>query len=185
MSTQALHERYGDVDPLVEAFAAFFENYGVRRTIAIVWTYVFLSPVPLGQRELGILTGLSTGMVSTALQQLETWEAVHVSRVEGSRRLHYEAESDLLPILRRVMRERDVAAVSSLRDAIDASRDSYRAPLGADRIKARLDAVHKAADTYITLFHAIEGVARLPSLVPRVLAALRALDRFRPAPSDA
>ncbi|MCB9680501.1 MAG: hypothetical protein H6733_03445 [Alphaproteobacteria bacterium] len=168
-------------EALVDAFVAFFETFGVKPTVGRVWATLYLSPVPLGQDELRALTGLSMGMVSQALSELDGLDAVTVVRVPGSRRLHYEPQPHLLRSLRRLLVRRDLAAIRALREVVRRAAPVYRPPVSRDVIAARFAALEQVADLYEAVFAVLEGVARMPSLVPGALAALRRTQRLSPS----
>ncbi len=110
------------VRELVEQFGEFFQAFGFKRNIGRVWATLYLSPRPLEQTELCALLGLSAGLISTALRELERTGAVRVTSAPGSRRAHYEAERRLLRTVATILTRRDLEAVLALRDAVVRTR---------------------------------------------------------------
>jgi len=102
------------LDEMTEAMGRYFEGFGFRRHLGRLWMTLYLSLEPMTQRQLQERLGLSAGMVSTLLRELSDWNAVHVRTLPSSRQTWYQAETDLLAYVARILRRRDMTHVQEL-----------------------------------------------------------------------
>lgn len=162
---------------LVEAFGVFFERFGIKRNVGRIWGVLYVSPAPLSQAEICALIGLSTGLVSTALKELEHWGAVNVVVVRGSRSTHYDAEENLLRIVSNILHKRELETVRTLREVTRRTRLNYR-PVGyASRFERRLKAVETLCELYEGLTSMIRRMVRFPNV--SIPAAIRLVENSR------
>jgi DNA-binding transcriptional regulator GbsR (MarR family) len=163
-------------DELVEQFGAFFEVFGIKRNVGRIWSTLFLASLPLSQTELSRRTGLSAGMVSESLRELDHWGAVRVVPAPGERSSRYEAEESLLSIVATILRKRELEAVRNLREAIR-KRRAEGARFDNERISRRLAAVEEATELYEALTAMIGRLARLSGT--SVTTATKVVNRMR------
>jgi DNA-binding transcriptional regulator GbsR (MarR family) len=102
------------LDEMIEAMGGFFEGFGFKRHVGRLWMTLYLSLEPMTQSQLQKRLGLSAGMVSTLLRELSSWNAVHVRTLPSSRQTWYQAETDLLAYVARILRRRDLNHVQEL-----------------------------------------------------------------------
>lgn len=102
------------LDGMVEGMGRFFEGFGFKRHVGRLWMTLYLSLEPMTQSQLQKRLGLSAGMVSTLLRELSAWNAVHVRTLPSSRQTWYQAETDLLAYVARILRRRDLSHVQEL-----------------------------------------------------------------------
>ena len=166
----AQHPVIPELLDLVETFGLFFERFGIKRNVGRIWGVLYVSPAPLSQAEICGLIGLSTGLVSTALKELEQWGAVKVVVVRGSRSTHYDTEENLIRIVSTILHKRELETVRRLREVTRRTRLAYR-PVGyAARFERRLKAVETMCDLYEGLTSMIHRMVRFPSLsIPAVV----------------
>lgn len=168
------------LDRLVDAFTAFFETLGLRPSTAKVWAVVYLAPAPIGQDEIRKLTGLSLGMVSDALRELDGFDALAIEPVPGSRRRHYTPHGDLLGTVRRALRRRDEDALGRLRAAVRETRDAYTPALGAALLDQRLAGLEQATALHSALLDLVDRVSAWTGSAAATF--LPALERPTPRP---
>jgi DNA-binding transcriptional regulator GbsR (MarR family) len=116
---------------VADAVGALMELWGFRRQLGRIWAVLFLSERPLAAPELCQRLGISTGLLSMSLQELRRWEVVRGVAVAGDRKEHYQAETSVWRMVRRVLAEREKRAVeeallvfeAALADARGALRD--------------------------------------------------------------
>jgi HTH-type transcriptional regulator, glycine betaine synthesis regulator len=151
------------VTELVEVMGRFFEGFGFRRHLGRVWMTLYLSPEPMTQSHLQQELGLSAGMVSTLLRELGSWNAVRTRSLPASRQVWYEAETDLLAYVTRIIKRRDLPHVQQLDREIGriVARLEQRDDAEARRLLRRLQPVRDLAVLYETLstlvVHLAEG----------------------------
>ena len=107
-----------------DAIGHIIEFWGFKRNMGRVWTVLYLSDRPLSAHDLRFRLQLSSGAVSMTLKDLARWGTVRKVWIQGTRRDHFTAESDLWKMLSRVFRERELAevheVVARLEEALEA-----------------------------------------------------------------
>ena len=81
-------------------------HWGVNRSVSQVHALLYLSEDPLTADAIVEALGLARSNVSTALKELQGYGIVRRVHVEGDRRDHFVAESDLWEMLTRIVAER-------------------------------------------------------------------------------
>jgi DNA-binding transcriptional regulator GbsR (MarR family) len=81
-------------------------QWGVNRSVAQIHALLYLSDRPLPADEIVELLTLARSNVSTALKELQGYGIVRRVHVEGDRRDHFTAETDLWDMLMRIVAER-------------------------------------------------------------------------------
>lgn len=90
--------------------------WNFKPSMGRVWTVLYFSPVPLCADEIAARAELSAGSVSMTLHELLQWKVVRKAWLRGSRKRHFEAETDVLGMVTRVFRERELRMID---DAVD------------------------------------------------------------------
>jgi DNA-binding transcriptional regulator GbsR (MarR family) len=81
-------------------------HWGVNRSVSQVHAMLYLSDRPLTADALVEGLGLARSNVSTALKELQGYAIIRRVHVEGDRRDHFTAETDLWEMLMRIAAER-------------------------------------------------------------------------------
>jgi DNA-binding transcriptional regulator GbsR (MarR family) len=81
-------------------------HWGVSRSVAQVHALLYLSESPLTAEDIVEMLALARSNVSTALKELQAYSIVRRVHVEGDRRDHFTAETDLWEMLLRIVAER-------------------------------------------------------------------------------
>ena len=81
-------------------------QWGVNRSVSQIHALLYLSDTPLTAEAIVDTLGLARSNVSTALKELQGYSIVRRVHVEGDRRDHFVAESDLWEMLMRIVAER-------------------------------------------------------------------------------
>jgi DNA-binding transcriptional regulator GbsR (MarR family) len=81
-------------------------QWGVNRSVSQIHALLYLSDVPLTAETIVEALGLARSNVSTALKELQGYSIVRRVHVEGDRRDHFVAETDLWEMLMRIAAER-------------------------------------------------------------------------------
>ena len=116
---QTLRQARGLVAEAVGEVMAF---WNFKPSMGRVWTTLYLSPRPLTSAELVEETGLSVGSVSMTLSELQEWGVVRHAGRTGGRRC-FEAETDVVKMVTRVFRERELGLI---RDTVDKLEQAIR-----------------------------------------------------------
>ena len=81
-------------------------QWGVNRSVAQIHALLYLSDRPVHAEEIVDQLRLARSNVSTALKELQGYGIVRRVHVEGDRRDHFVAETDLWEMLMRIAAER-------------------------------------------------------------------------------
>jgi HTH-type transcriptional regulator, glycine betaine synthesis regulator len=104
---------------IADTVGRLIEFWGFKRPMGRIWTLLYLSPEPLGAAELGDQLKMSAGAVSMTLGELLKWGVVKKTWRPGERRDFYEAETAVWKLVQRVLRERELALVREVGEALD------------------------------------------------------------------
>jgi DNA-binding transcriptional regulator GbsR (MarR family) len=81
-------------------------QWGVNRSVSQIHALLYLSNRPLHADEIVETLGLARSNVSTGLKELQGYGIVRRVHMEGDRRDHFTAETDLWDMLMRIVAER-------------------------------------------------------------------------------
>src|SRR5688572_30210744 len=88
------------------------EFWGFRRPLGQIWTWLYFSETPQSATQLQEALGLSSGTISTSLKELRHWGAVRSITRPGKNADVFTVESEILSVLLKVLRERELEMVS-------------------------------------------------------------------------
>ncbi len=119
------------------------DQWGVNRSVAQIHALLFLSENPITAEEIAETLGLARSNVSNSLKELQGWSLVRRVHVLGDRRDHFEAEADMLEMVRRIALGRKAReidpALAVLRSCVaDAAREPKVSPVARKRLGAML-----------------------------------------------
>lgn len=97
----------------------FIAWWGFRAIHGRVWTLLALLDRPLSQSDMAELLGVSRGLISGAVAELEDWRLV--MRVSEDRRAPIVANLDVWPVITHVLRRREWMLLEGVRVALDAA----------------------------------------------------------------
>ncbi len=95
-----------DAKALVLHWGEMGAHWGVNRSVAQIHALLYLADRPLHAEQIVDHLRLARSNVSTALKELQGYGIVRRVHVEGDRRDHFVAESDLWEMLLRIAAER-------------------------------------------------------------------------------
>jgi DNA-binding transcriptional regulator GbsR (MarR family) len=135
-----------------DAIGRLMEFWGFNRSLGRIWTVLYLQDEPLTAHDLRDRLHMSAGAVSMAIKELSHWGVVKKVWIQGSRRDHFVAESNLWKMITRVFQERErveiVEAIDQMERALafldqkikrGSAVDKRRAQDQKARIKRLLD----------------------------------------------
>jgi DNA-binding transcriptional regulator GbsR (MarR family) len=107
---------------VADTLAELMRFWNFKPSMGRIWAVLYLSREPLDAEQIERATDLSAGMVSTTLQELQAWGVVRkvennaarvatLDKAGAGKRRTYEAETDILSMVARVFRERELALV--------------------------------------------------------------------------
>ncbi len=100
------------VDLAGETMAELIGFWGFKGSMGRIWTLLYLSRRPMSADEIGDRTGLSSGAVSMAVSEMLQWGIVERAPLPPDRRKHYQAETDVWELVRRIVRDRELRLVA-------------------------------------------------------------------------
>src|SRR5512142_1912641 len=112
---------------VADQVGALMELWGFRRQLGRIWAVLFLSDRPLAAPDLCDRLGISTGLLSMSLAELRSWGVVRGVSMEGDRKEHYQAETNVWKLVAHVLRERERKAVEGALSAFARALDEMRA----------------------------------------------------------
>jgi len=98
---------------VANAIGELMELWGFRRQLGRIWAVLFLSERPLAAPALCERLQISTGLLSMSLAELRSWGVVRSVQVPGDRKEHFEAETNIWSLVRRVLAERERRAIDA------------------------------------------------------------------------
>jgi HTH-type transcriptional regulator, glycine betaine synthesis regulator len=150
---------------VADAIGGLMEFWGFKRNMGRIWTLLYLAPAPLSAADIGERLSLSSGAVSMLLTELTHWGAVKKAWVPGTRRDHYESESNIWKLVSRVFRERELHKISEAIEILDDALQVLIARLAAssdevkrahlELVKSRIDGLSSLARTGKKLLEAV------------------------------
>jgi DNA-binding transcriptional regulator GbsR (MarR family) len=146
-----------------ETVGALMELWGFRRQLGRIWAVLFLSERPLAAPELCERLDISTGLLSMSLSELRAWGVVRGVTVEGDRKEHYQAETNVWRLVAHVLREREKKAMEGALASFEKALHDVRARMadGDPEVRALARFKAKRLELLVGLCQAALGVLRL------------------------
>lgn len=131
--------RRAPLPPALERFVVHWgemgETWGVNRSVAQIHALLFVSASPLTAEDIADRLSIARSNVSTSLRELVSWTLVRRVQVLGDRRDHYEAEADMLEMVRRIALGRKAReidpAIAVLKACVNDAASDTRVPAAA------------------------------------------------------
>jgi DNA-binding transcriptional regulator GbsR (MarR family) len=153
--------------PAVERFILHWgemgEAWGVNRSVSQIHALLYVSDRPMTAEDIAAALAMARSNVSTSLRVLLDWNLIKRVPVMGDRRDYYEAEADMLEMIRRIAQGRKAReldpALATLRACVaEAERDRAVSPTAKARFKDMLSVMEGVDKSFAE-------VMRLPSPV--------------------
>ena len=119
-----------------EAVGRVMELWGFKRVHGMVWTFIYLAAKPVTAQDLREGLGISTGLVSMTLSDLQRWGVVHRRSPHGERRDYYEAEANIWRPILKVLKEREFYQMSATVEALRGHQQALAAGHDSSEIYA-------------------------------------------------
>jgi len=169
----------GAIERFVLQWGDMGSEWGVNRSVSQIHALLYLSDRPLTAEEIADLLSLARSNVSTSLKELLAWNLIRRVPIRGDRRDHFEAETDLWEIVRRIVagrKEREIdPAVATLQACAKAAEGDPRVhPVARKRLKEMLDFVETMDRWYAQMMTVpkpkIAALMRLGARIVRLLS---------------
>ena len=136
-------------------------QWGVNRSVAQIHALLYLSDRPLNAEDIVGQLGLARSNVSTGVRELQSYEIVRRVHVEGDRRDHFVAETDLWDMLMRIAAERKRReidpTVSLLAKLADEIKNDHHAPA---HVRERIARMHEFISTLGDWYVQVRGLPK-------------------------
>lgn len=106
-----------------EAVGQVVELWGFKRVHGMIWMYLYLQAAPVGAKDIQGALGISAGLVSMSLAELQHWAVVHRQSAPGERKDYYVAEANIGRPILKVLREREAYQLALMVDVLRAVRE--------------------------------------------------------------
>jgi DNA-binding transcriptional regulator GbsR (MarR family) len=154
-----------DVKAFVLHWGEMGTQWGVNRSVSQIHALLYLSDRPLPADEITEALGLARSNVSTALKELQGYAIVRRVHVEGDRRDHFVAETDLWEMLLRIAAERKRReidpTIALLGELAERLRHDETAPA---LVRERIGRMHEFISTLGGWYEQVRGLPK-PTLV--------------------
>jgi DNA-binding transcriptional regulator GbsR (MarR family) len=140
-------------------------QWGVNRSVSQIHALLYLSDRALTADEIVDQLGLARSNVSAGLKELQGYGIVRRVHVEGDRRDHFVAESDLWEMLMRISAERkrrEIDPTIALLNELSARLASD--PTAPAHVRERITRMHEFISTLATWYDQVRGLPK-PTLV--------------------
>lgn len=177
------------IERFVVAWGEMGAVWGVNRSVSQIHALLYVSERPLSADEIADRLKLARSNVSTSLRELMAWSLVRRVSALGDRRDFYEAEADVLEMVRRIAAGRKAReidpAIAALRQCLAAADGDPRVSGGArKRFRAMLEVTEGAArglDEILTLpTPVLAKLLRMGGAVARLAGFTKRGRRARP-----
>lgn len=88
--------------------------WNFKPSMGKVWSVLYLSRSPMCAEEIVAATDLSAGSVSMTIQELLAWGVIRRAEEPVDRKRRFEAETDILSLVMRVFRERELRLIQDV-----------------------------------------------------------------------
>lgn len=157
-------------------------QWGVNRSVAQIHALLYLSDRPLHAEEIVDQLGIARSNVSMGVRELQSYGIVRRTHVEGDRRDHFAAETDLWEMLMRITAERkrrEIDPTLALLDELAATlRTDQSAPA---QVRERITRMQEFISTLGNWYDQVRGLPK-PTLVTLMKLGAR-VARFIPGAS--
>jgi DNA-binding transcriptional regulator GbsR (MarR family) len=142
----------GGVRPSFELLAAdavgsFIEFWGFKHNQGRVWTLIYLRGEPMTSAEIQQELSLTKGAVSMITRDLEYWGVLQRLRLSNQRSYRFVAETNLVKLVSRVLREREANVLNQVRTDLEAAEALAQAdPQTSAQVLARLRRLRRLAE---------------------------------------
>ena len=138
----------GPIERFVLHWGELGTSWGVNRSVAQIHALLYLSETPLTAEDIAERLAMARSNVSTSLRELLSWNLIRRVHAMGDRRDFYEAEADMLAMVRRIAQGRKAReidpALGVLRACVSEAKGDPRISAAARR---RLGAMLEFTET--------------------------------------
>ena len=129
------------------------DRWGVNRSVSQVHALLYVAERPLTAEDIAEALSMARSNVSNSLRELASWQLIRRVPVLGDRRDHFQAETDLWTMVKRIAagrkaRELDPAAAALRECVADARKDPNVGTQATARLEEMLGFVERLGRWY-------------------------------------
>ena len=129
------------------------DRWGVNRSVSQVHALLYVAERPLTAEDIAEALSMARSNVSNSLRELASWQLIRRVPVLGDRRDHFQAETDLWTMVKRIAagrkaRELDPAAAALRECVADARKDPSVGTQATARLEEMLGFVERLGRWY-------------------------------------
>lgn len=128
---------------VVDAVGNIIDFWKFKRNQGRVWALLYLRARPHNAQDLQDALGLSKGGVSILVRELEQWGVVRRVRTPADPGWRYEAETDLMKMVRKVIEEREASLVTRVRRDLERAETIARDQNIPKDVRVRIERMRK------------------------------------------
>lgn len=176
MATHTPSTEINKLRTLSESVGDFIRYWGFRRIHGQIWTQVFLSKTSLSGTELTKRLQVSKALISPALSELESYGLI-VMTEDGKKTKRYSAAPDVIPVIKKILKEREAKIIAEARENFDALEKIQNKVDDQDSVlkKERLDELNQMISLAQFAIHFIIGQSDEEALAGWTEEAMKAL----------
>lgn len=144
------------------------QRWGVNRSVAQIHALLWLADGPLAADEIAETLAVARSNVSTSLRELQGWNLVKLTHLEGDRRDHFEARQDpwdmLVTIVEGRKRREIDPTLEVLRECVAQAETDGQTP---ETVKAKLRGMQTFMEQVNGWYEQMRGVPK-PTLIKLV-----------------
>ena len=173
--------------PALERFVLHWGDmggqWGVNRSVSQIHAVLYLSEQPMTADDIASTLGMARSNVSNSLKELLAWNLIRRVPINGDRRDHFEAETDIWEIFLRIAvgrKEREIdPAIAVLKSCVaETERDPSVSAVAGARLKEMLAFVELMDGWYSQMLTVPKSnLATLVRLGARVFSLLPSLKK--------
>ncbi len=120
-----------EISPAIRRFILHWGDmggqWGVNRSVAQIHALLLMSDRPLNAEDIAETLGIARSNVSNSIKELLSWNLVRRAPVDGDRRDHFEAESDMWEMVSRIVAMRKARELDPAAAVLDACVNDAKA----------------------------------------------------------
>jgi DNA-binding transcriptional regulator GbsR (MarR family) len=130
-----------------ESVGNVIEFWGFKRNQGRLWAVLYLRDEAMSAARLQATLGLSKGAVSMLTRELEQWRVIERVRPAGQSVWHFRANTDLMRMIGRVLKEREGQFIARVRADLSEARRLVEADTDASpEVRLRVARMGRLAD---------------------------------------
>lgn len=106
----------------IDTWGQMASSWGISKTMAQIHGLLLISTKPLNTDQLMDNLDISRGNVHCNLAELQEWELIRKSKMEGCRKDYYEAEKDIWTVFTKIVKQRKKRELEPIINVLDELR---------------------------------------------------------------